>query len=451
MRFPRTARIGGGLRSRIIWTTAVVSALAMGAMIGVVVLALNRATDSNVDATLKGRFQTTRSALEIAKNSPATALETSVDAIEDSTFLYDDEGNLIEGPKAGRHVRAVADRLGGVSRKSTTTQHERVYLAAPVTIRGGPSPGRGVLVVSESLEPYESTRTEVLIGLITLGLLVTVGATAIAAWTMSRTLAPVESMAGLAEDWSERELDARFDDRGSENEIAHLGRTMNVLLDRVAGALRGEQRLTSELAHELRTPLSGIRGEAELALMSSADPATRERLERVVSLVDQMSTTITTLLAIARGEGTQTSTRTSVDDVISMTLASTPSGDGSIEVGAVVPSSTVLLVNATTESAVRALSPLVENALQHASSYVTVSVQGRARAVEITVSDDGPGLSRDGSDLESLFTAGVRAADSTGVGLGLSLARRVARTLGGDVSITSAREPTRFTLTLPRP
>ena len=127
-------------------------------------------------------------------------------------------------------------------------------------------------------------------------------------------------MAGLAEDWSERELDARFDDRGSENEIAHLGRTLNVLLDRVAGALRGEQRLTSELAHELRTPLTGIRGEAELALMASSDPDTRERLDRVISLVDQMSTTITTLLAIARGEEDPISPRTSVDDIISATL-----------------------------------------------------------------------------------------------------------------------------------
>ena len=132
--------------------------------------------------------------------------------------------------------------------------------------------GAGVLVVSESLEPYEETRIQILVVLIALGLLVTAGSTAIAAWTVSRTLAPVEAMAGLAEDWSEHDLDARFDGLGSDNEIAHLGHTLNLLLDRVAGALRGEQRLTSELAHELRTPLSGIRGEAELALMSHPDP-----------------------------------------------------------------------------------------------------------------------------------------------------------------------------------
>jgi two-component system OmpR family sensor kinase len=440
-----------GLRSRIIWTTALVSGLAMGAMIGTVVLSLNGATRSNVDATLSERFQSTRSAVESERNSPGQALETSVDSIEDSTWLYDRDGNLVEGPKAGRRVRAVANSLGTVSKRTTITKRERVYLAAPVTIRGGSSPGPGVLVVSESLEPYESNRTEILTLLITLGLAVTAGATAIAAWTMSRTLAPVEAMAGLAEDWSERELDSRFDDRGAENEIAHLGRTLNVLLDRVAGALRGEQRLTSELAHELRTPLSGIRGEAELALITSAEPETRERLDRVVTLVDQMSTTITTLLAIARGEEDQTSTRTSVDDIISATLANARSGKNAIGIHRADPSAGGVHANATTGSAARALSPLIENALQHAAGRVTLSVSESSRTVDITVSDDGPGLPQDGSDPETLFAPGARAANSTGAGLGLALARRVARSLGGDVTVTSVREPTSFTLSLPRP
>jgi two-component system OmpR family sensor kinase len=443
--------VGRGLRSRIIWTTALVSGLAMGAVIGTVVLSLNEATRSNIDRELSARFEATRSLLEGGKSSPAQALESPVDSIEDSTWLYDGEGHLIEGPKAGHRVRTLTDSLGTVSKRTTTTRHERVYLAAPVVIRGGPSPGPGVLVVSESLEPYESTRTEVVVALIAVGLMVTVGGSAIAAWTMSRTLAPVEAMAGLAEDWSERELDARFDDRGAEHEIAHLGRTLNVLLDRVAGALRGEQRLTSELAHELRTPMSGIRGEAELALMSSAEPATRERLDRVVGLVDQMSTTITTLLAIARGEEHPISTRTSIDDVITAALDSIQSGAPEIEVRRTDSGSETLWVSATTESAVRALSPLIENAVQYAADRVILSVKGDPRAVEITVSDDGPGLPQDGSDPESLFTAGTRAADSTGAGLGLSLARRVARTLGGDVTVTSAREPTSFTITLPRP
>jgi two-component system OmpR family sensor kinase len=440
-----------GLRSRIIWTTALVTALAMAAMIGTVMLALNAVTRSNVESTLADRLLVFSTAIETNRSGPASALESPVDSIEDGTWLFGSGGVQLEGPRAGKRVQAVAQSLAHVTRRTETVRRERIFLAAPVNIRGGPDPGPGVLVVSESLEPYQDTRTGILVGLIALGLLVTAGATAIAAWTMSRTLAPVEAMAELAEDWSERELDARFDDRGSENEIALLGRTLNVLLDRVAGALRGEQRLTSELAHELRTPLSGIRGEAELALMATSEPDTRERLDRVVSSVDQMSTTITTLLAIARGEEEQVSTRTSVDDIVSATLAST-SGEGQdIEIRRRDEAADGMRVSATTESAVRALAPLVENAVQHASRQVTVSVTPSSRAVDITVSDDGPGLALRDGDAESLFVAGTRAPDSTGAGLGLALARRVARTLGGDVTVTSVRAPTSFTLTLPRP
>ena len=440
---------GRGLRSRIIWTTALVSALAMAAMIGTVVLALHAVTRKDVRSTLEDRLLVISSGIESDSGGPARALQSPVDSINDSTWLYDSSGGEVHGPQAGKRVQAVADSLADVTSRTMTTRRERVYLAAPVTIRGGPDAGEGVLVVSESLEPYESTQTEILVGLIAVGLLVVAGSTAVAAWTMSRTLAPVESMAGLAEDWSERELDARFDDLGAEDEIAHLGHTLNVLLDRVAGALRGEQRLTSELAHELRTPLSGIRGEAELALMSAHDPATRERLERVVSLVDQMSSTISTLLSIARGDDHAT-TRTTVDHVVASAVAAASTRRPEVELCGAADVPGDVWVSATTEAAVRALSPLVDNALRHASGQVTFTVQRKDRTVDVTVSDDGPGLARD-DDPEGLFAAGARDPESPGAGLGLPLARRVARSLGGEVAVTSTYDPTSFTLTLPQP
>ena len=97
--------VGRGLRSHIIWTTALVSGLAMGAMIGTVVLSLNGATRSNVDATLSDRFQSTRSAVGSEQNSPTQALASSVDSIEDSTWLYDGNGEPHRGPQ-GRAARA---------------------------------------------------------------------------------------------------------------------------------------------------------------------------------------------------------------------------------------------------------------------------------------------------------------------------------------------------------
>jgi two-component system, OmpR family, sensor kinase len=107
-----------------------------------------------------------------------------------------------------------------------------------------------------------------------------------------------------------------------------------------------------------------------------------------------------------------------------------------------------LLVAAPIDLAARALSPLVDNAARFARSSVSISADAHDRVVEIIVSDDGEGVRE--TDVEGIFAAGNRRSDSDGVGLGLALARRVARTLGGDVSVTSVAAPTSFTLTLPR-
>jgi two-component system OmpR family sensor kinase len=432
------------LRTRIVVTTALVSAIAMAAMVGTVVLVLNTLTHKSVDSSLSDRLSVISSGIENSADGPKEALETPDDSIDDTTWLYDEDGSMLVGPKAKPRTQQVADSLGQVQSRTRIERHERVYLAAPVKI-GGPQPGSGVLVVSRSLEPYEQTRTEVIVGLVLLGLLVTAGATGIAAWTVGRTLTPVEDMAALADDWSERALDARFDDPATGDEIAHLARTLNLLLDRVAGALRGEQLLTSELAHELRTPLTGIRGEAELALMKAQDGPMAEHLEQVIALADRMGATITALLEIARG-GEHSGTRTTVQDVVTAVLEAHPGSNGRVHEQVEEPDRAVALA-ATTELAARAMSPLVDNALRHATSRVTVSASVATRTASIHVSDDGPGLV---GDPESLFGAGARSASSPGAGLGLALARRVAKTLGGRVDVTSVADPTTFTLTLPR-
>ena len=143
---------------------------------------------------------------------------------------------MLIGPKARPGTQEAADRLGQSPKDRTSSHHERVYLAAPVKI-GGPDPGSGVLVVSESLEPYEATRTEIIVGPVLLGLLVTAGATGIAAWTVGRTLTPVEDMAALADEWSERHWTPASTTPAPATRSPTWGRPSTCLLDRVAGAL----------------------------------------------------------------------------------------------------------------------------------------------------------------------------------------------------------------------
>ena len=431
---------GRSLRSRVVWTTTIVAAVAMAAMIGTVVLVLNETATNSVETTVSDRLDVASATLRMGPNGELTELETPDDAVDASIWIFDATGRLVDAPRAGRRVKAKVASLSGVSKRTLVESHDRVYLASPV--RNDAGEVTAVIVVTESMGPYETTRIVVLSVLAGLAVLVTGGSAAIAAWTMRRALGPVEKMATLATDWSEHDLEARFDGAAGSDEISTLGRTLNVLLDRVAGALRNEQQLTSELAHELRTPLTAMRGEAELGLMAADDVGARGRFESVVELVDRMNATIGTLLAVARGH-TERGSAGRMGDVVASVLTHRP-GPSSLSWSVGVGGD--LIVAAPTDLAARALAPLVDNAARFAKSSVSISAEAHERVVEITVSDDGEGV----GDVEGIFDAGRRHADSDGAGLGLALSRRVARTLGGDVAVTSAASPTSFTLTLPR-
>lgn len=432
---------GRTLRARIVWTTAIVSAIAMAAMIGTVLLVLSTLMRNNINTRLHDQIAAISTTLTFGPDGTVSAAETPDDSIDDTTWIYRIDGGLVEGPNTGARVQSIVRGLSDVAKETKIQRDDRVFLARPITHKGQRA---AVVVVSASLGPYESTRAVVIAGLIAVGATVTAGSAALAAWIVRRTLVPVESMAERAEDWSERDLDARFDDTGTEDEFAVLGRTLNLLLDRVAGALRNEQQLTSELAHELRTPLTAIRGEAEVAIMGQPDAESAERFERVVALSDRMSSTISSLLAIARGSAGSTA-RTTVSTLVSSALEHRPPHPG-VTVSA--DRFTRDEISAPADLALRALSPLVDNAFRHALTAVTITAAVHARSVDITVSDDGRGVA--GAESEVLFTSGHRGPASDGAGLGLALSRRVARSLGGDVSLTSPAAPTSFTLTLPR-
>ena len=99
---------------------------------------------------------------------------------------------------------------------------------------------------------------------------------------VGKALQPVADMTAQAADWSEHDLDRRFDLGPPRDELTALSATLDRLLARIESSLRHEQRFSAEMAHELRTPLSVVRGEAELALPrpgGSAGDAPRARAD----------------------------------------------------------------------------------------------------------------------------------------------------------------------------
>jgi len=281
-----------------------------------------------------------------------------------------------------------------------------------------------------------------------------VAAAAVMALRITReALRPVTQMAERAAEWSEHDLTHRFALGPPTNELAALGETLDHLLDRVASAIRSEQRLTSELAHELRTPLTAIQGSADLAVLRGvADDAVREDLHQISASAREMSGVITTLLDIARDATTEDRATCVLADVTPALLsaAHTAAGEG-VEVVDLTRSSSARIA-APAALVVRAASPVIGNAVHHARRRVTLDVVEHNDRVDLLISDDGPGV--EPSVRDNLFDPGVSAREG-GAGLGLGIARRVVRSLGGEITLddpvaTGPDLGARFRISLPR-
>ena len=303
-----------------------------------------------------------------------------------------------------------------------------------------------IVVAGVSLAPYRHTQRIALIGsLVFAGLLLLVVAL-IARWTLRAALRPVARMTADAEAWSEHELDRRFAAGEPYDELSQLAATFDGLLDRLSASLRREQRFSAEVSHELRTPLAKVQAEAELALRRERSPAEyRDALETVLRNTRQMSVAIETLVAAAQQESGLAHGRSdagAVMDEVAETCGRLAVDNGVSIFTAVPPAP--LAVGVEPEVAARTLQPLVENACRLAATSVRLGARRDAGDVVFSVDDDGPGVRADEAD--SIFDPGVRgsatgaeesadAGSSTGAGLGLALARRLARAAGGDVTV----------------
>ena len=156
-----------------------------------------------------------------------------------------------------------------------------------------------------------------------------------------------------------------------------------------------------------------------------------------------MALVITTLLDLARAGTTGRDQTCLVADVVPRLVALVPTG---VEVADRTRGSTSR-VDAPLELVLRAAAPLVENAARHAHTRITLEATDHPDRVDLVVSDDGPGVA---DELRAtVFEPGVTSG-SQGVGLGLSIARRVAHSFGGDIELSASSPGASFVVSLPR-
>ena len=437
MRAPRW--LATSFRSQLVLTTMALTAVGMVLVTLGLQLILHRIIEGNLDQVLHDRAD---SLTAVVDSSTSSRVSVPHDVLEPGVLVFDGRGHVVAGtawPKA----RTEMMQLGHVTSPRTVAVGEKFRLyATPFTTRSGV---RGVVVVSESRHAYEEAELYIMLTSLLVGVLVVVAVGLVARLVTARALAPVAQMAERATDWSEHDLGRRFELGPPSNEISALGATLDGLLERVAMTIRAEQRLTAELAHELRTPLAAIQGSADLALLRGGlTEEARVDLEQIATSSRVMAQTITTLLELARSAGGSDESATCrLADVLDAVSPLVP--DGLVLDNRVADPA--LRLAAPRDLVVRAVSPVVENAVRHARSTVCLDAAGAASSVELRIGDDGAGVEE--SVRETLFAPGT-AGPGGGTGLGLGIARRVARSIGGDVELAASDAGAVFVVRLPR-
>ena len=281
---------------------------------------------------------------------------------------------------------------------------------------------------------------------------------ALLVWLLSRrTLAPLQNLGAAARRLGRGDLSQRADTSGP-TEIRELAHSFNVMAEGLEEAERQRRNLTADVAHELRTPLSNIQGYLEAIKDGLVDP-TPETIDTIHGQALHLSRLVEDLRLLAQMEAGALQLQLSsarIEELLQSSVeAVRPRADAKrIDLGLdVEPSLPTVDLDATRISQV--ISNLLENAITHTpeDGRVTVSALATDSTIEVTVSDTGPGIASE--DLPRIFDRFYRADPSRdrstgGVGLGLTIARRLVEAHGGTIEAESELgRGSRFTLGLP--
>ena len=414
--------------------------LAALAAVAVLTVAFNVILDRslNADANARARSLATAAAATVEYQNGHLLVHESVDdAIVDRRVWIYDGARAVERPPATAELQRTADALAGSAHVFDDVPGGDVrFYAAPVEVHGRQV---GTVVAAQSLAAYDRTTDLALLGSVVLGL-VLLAAVGVLTWiTVGRALDPVREMTASAADWSEHDLAQRFGATPRPDELGELARTFDALLDRVAASLRHEQRLSAELSHELRTPLARIVAEIELLQRRERSAEDRNEAYAVVARsAEQMSGILETLMAAARAEAQLDVGRSEVGGVLDRVAEGwAPAvAERELELEVRHPAGP-MMAGVDAEVVERIVAPLIDNALRYARSRVLLSAVARDGAIVVTVADDGPGVGAHAREL--VFEPGRVTGGNghRGAGLGLPLARRLAKAIGGDVTLAA--------------
>jgi len=238
------------------------------------------------------------------------------------------------------------------------------------------------------------------------------------------------------------DLAQRLPQTGGGDELDRLANTMNAMLARIEALMAALRQVSSDVAHDLRSPLSRLRMRLEGRLLAPRDSAEDEAaLEAALAELDAVLATFAALLRIAQAEGGSPRAGFRPLD-LSVLVAGLAETYGAVaeEAGGQLETDIAPAQNLSGDAALlrQMLANLIENALTHGRPGGTIRLTLRSGWLE--VADDGPGVPEaDRIRVLGRFTRLDRSRQTPGTGLGLALVAAVARLHGGEVTLADAR------------
>jgi len=262
-------------------------------------------------------------------------------------------------------------------------------------------------------------------------------------WLITRSLRPLSRVADEVRARDVATL-APLPQTGLPEEVAPLVQSLNALLARLGAAMAGQRAFVADAAHELRSPLTALKLQAQMVRRAPDEAARVAATEALVAGVDRAAHLVEQLLALARhepGARAEAFAPVALGTVLQQVLADAGPLAQARQTTLSLDSDPALQVPGDAAALAVLARNLVDNALRYtpAGGQVQVSCQPHAGGVMLRVDDSGPGI--EPADRERVFDRFVRggsAGETPGSGLGLAIVRSIAQRHGASVTLASS-------------
>ena len=370
----------------------------------------------------------------------------------DGTILASSDRDNWKGIDTDRPDKQVIDTTGKFySTISLPEQEYKVRLLA-LTVDDKKILEGAILLSREEriLERYRET--------FGIALMIMIGCGGLFGFLLARkAMAGVQRVTDTALSIGRNELGRRVELTHEGEEIDALVRAFNGMLERIEGLLGELRQVTDNVAHELRTPVTRIRGMAETTLKGEDDVAEyKEMAAMVINGCDDLIEMITTMLEIAQtdsGTVEMVSVPLDLHELVeeAVDLFNPVAEDNGIGL-TLANASRSVMISGDRRKLQRAVANLVDNGIKYSTrgDTITLTVGIQAGMATVEIADTGIGI--DENDLPHIFERFYRADKSrstTGNGLGLALAQAIVHAHQGDIKVESSKSGSIFTLLLP--